>query len=137
MPAGAAYVRADVTRIADVEPMFARGLDAVCHIAGQVSIVRSFSDPVVDLRTNVEGTLNILRLCLRHKVRRLLCQLHDCTGSCRTFPTPKPRSAARTLITGSPSTRPKVRARDRVAAGLGFDFRVTSLRMYSVYGPGQ
>ena len=56
----------------DLEPAFARGLDAVCHIAGQVSIIRSFSDPVADLRTNVEGTLNVLQLCLKHKVPRLI-----------------------------------------------------------------
>ena len=34
---------------------FAAGLDAVCHIAGQVSLIRSFTDPAIDLRTNVAG----------------------------------------------------------------------------------
>ena len=56
VPPGAQYAYADVTRLAEVEPTFVRGLDAVCHVAGQVSILRSFSDPIADLRTNVEGT---------------------------------------------------------------------------------
>jgi hypothetical protein len=37
-------------------PTFAGGLDAFHHIAGQVSLIGSFTDPVVDLRTNVEST---------------------------------------------------------------------------------
>src|SRR5262245_18089780 len=72
VPPGADYFRGDVTRTADVEPVFARGLYAVCHIAGQVSILRSLSDPVADLRTNVEGTLNILQLCLKYREPRML-----------------------------------------------------------------
>jgi len=72
LPADVWFAKADVIRPDEVEPAFARGLDAVCHIAGQVSIIRSFSDPVADLRTNVEGTVNVLKLCLKHKVPRLI-----------------------------------------------------------------
>ena len=60
VPAGAKFILADVAEPPGLEPVFAQGLDAVCHIAGQVSIIRSFSDPIADLRTNVEGTLNVL-----------------------------------------------------------------------------
>src|SRR5262249_61741928 len=35
VPAGAKYIRADVTRLDQLEPVFAGGLDAVFHIAGQ------------------------------------------------------------------------------------------------------
>ena len=45
VPADVWFAKADVIRPDEVEPAFARGLDAVCHIAGQVSIIRSFSDP--------------------------------------------------------------------------------------------
>src|SRR6185295_2134109 len=72
VPRGTQFLRGDVTVPAEVEPAFAQGLDAVCNIAGQVSIIRAFSDPVADLRTNVEGTLNILQLCLKYQVPRLL-----------------------------------------------------------------
>ena len=54
------FTPGDVAKPEEIEPAFARGLDAVCHIAGQVSIIRSFTNPVLDLRTNVEGTLNVL-----------------------------------------------------------------------------
>ena len=139
VPAGAAYLRGDVTRIAEVEPAFARGLDAVCHIAGQVSIIRAFSDPVVDLRTNVEGTLNILQLCLKYQVPRLLyASSMTLYGDCRTVPTPETEECRPDSYYGIT----KLAAERYVHAtarrpDLGFDFHVTSLRMFSVYGPGQ
>lgn len=139
VPAGAQFTFADVTRPAEVEPVFAGGLDAVCHIAGQVSIIRSFSNPVVDLRTNVEGTLNILQLCLKYRVPRLVyASSMTIYGDCRVVPTPETepcrpdsyygitKHAAERYVHAT-ATRPD----------LSFAFRVTSLRMFSVFGPGQ
>ena len=139
VPAGALYALADVTLPAEVEPAFARGLDAVCHIAGQVSIIRSFSDPVVDLRTNVEGTLNILQLCLKYKVPRLIyASSMTLYGDIQTVPTPETepcRPDSYYGITKHAAERYVHSTAER--PDLGFEFRVTSLRMFSVYGPGQ
>jgi len=139
VPAGVRYALADVTRPAEVEPAFAQELDAVCHIAGQVSIIRSFSDPVADLRTNVEGTLNILKLCVKYKVPRLLyASSMTLYGDCRTVPTPETepcRPDSYYGITKHAAERYVHATAER--PDLGFDFRVTSLRMFSVYGPGQ
>ena len=65
VPSQAGFVLGDVARPAEIEPVFAQGVDAVCHIAGQVSIGRSFMDPVADLRTNTEGTVNVLQMCVK------------------------------------------------------------------------
>src|SRR5260370_315973 len=72
VPAAAKYFKVDVSRPDELEVAFARGVDAVCHIAGHVSLIGSFTDPVNDLRTNVQGTVNVLQLCLRYRVPRLL-----------------------------------------------------------------
>src|SRR5262249_38286922 len=72
VPRDAHYIKGDVSNIGDLEQAFALGIDAVCHIAGQVSLIRSFTDPTIDLRTNVEGTLNVLQLCLKCRVPRLV-----------------------------------------------------------------
>jgi UDP-glucose 4-epimerase len=139
VPAGARFLFGDVTRLEEMEPAFAAGLDAVCHIAGQVSIVRAFSDPVRDLRTNVEGTLNVLRLCQQYKVPRLIhASSMTLYGNCRTVPTPETEPANPDSYYGIT----KLAAERYVHAtaerpDIGFDFRVTSLRMFSVYGPGQ
>jgi UDP-glucose 4-epimerase len=139
VPAGAQYLRGDVTRPAEVEPAFAHGLDAVCHIAGQVSIIRAFSDPVADLRTNVEGTLRVLQLCLKYKVPRLIyASSMTLYGDGRTIPTPETEPAQPDSyygITKQAAERYVHATAER--PDLGFDFRATSLRMFSVYGPGQ
>lgn len=139
VPPGVRFVSADVTRPAEVEPTFAQGLDAVCHIAGQVSIMRSFSDPVADLRTNVEGTVRILQLCLKHKVPRLLyASSMTMYGDCRVVPTPETepcRPDSYYGITKHAAERYVHATAER--PDLGFEFRATSLRMFSVFGPGQ
>ena len=139
VPARAWYLRGDVTRPEEVEPAFARGLDAVCHIAGQVSIIRSFSDPVADLRTNVEGTVQILKLCLKYKVPRLIyASSMTLYGDCKHVPIAEDepcRPDSYYGITKYAAERYVHATAER--PDLDFDFSVTSLRMYSVYGPGQ
>lgn len=139
VPSGVWRSKSDVTRPAEIEPAFERGLDAVIHIAGQVSIIRSFDDPVADLRTNVEGTLNVVQMCVKYKVPRLLyASSMTIYGDCQTVPTPEiypcqpdsyygiTKHAAERYV-HSTAERPD----------LDFPFSVTSLRMFSVYGPGQ
>ncbi|MBX2805727.1 MAG: NAD-dependent epimerase/dehydratase family protein [Hyphomicrobiales bacterium] len=139
LPSEVAFTRADVIRIDEIDPVFAQGFDAVCHIAGQVSIIRSFDDPAADLRTNTEGTLNVLQLCLKYKIPKLVyASSMTIYGDCDTVPTPeahpcKPDSyygitkhAAERYV-HSTAERPD----------LDFPFNVTSLRMFSVFGPGQ
>jgi UDP-glucose 4-epimerase len=139
VPAGARFVFGDVTRPADLEALFARGIDAVCHLAGQVSIIRAFDNPVADLRTNVEGTINVVEMCLKHRVRRLIyASSMTAYGDTSVVPTPetepcRPDSyygitkfAAERFVHAT-ATRPD----------LDFRFDVTSLRMFSVFGPGQ
>src|SRR5687768_5619340 len=65
VPAAARYLKGDVARPDDLEPAFAGGLDAVFHVAGQVSLIRAFTDPGADLRTNVQGTLAVLQACVK------------------------------------------------------------------------
>src|SRR5262245_12377540 len=139
LPAGVKFALGDVAKVAEVEPAFASGLDAVCHIAGQVSIIRSFTNPVVDLRTNVEGTLNLLQLCLKYKVPRLLyASSMTLYGNCRTVPTPESEPCTPDSYYGITKLAAERYVHSTAERpDLGFDFQVTSLRMYSVYGPGQ
>jgi UDP-glucose 4-epimerase len=139
LPPDVWFAHADVARSEEIEPAFARGVDAVCHIAGQVSIIRSFTNPTVDMRTNVEGTLNVLQLCLKYKVPRLIyASSMTIYGNCKTVPTPETEPCWPDSYYGIT----KLAAERYVHAtaerpDLDFDFKVTSLRMYSVYGPGQ
>jgi UDP-glucose 4-epimerase len=139
LPKQAIYTRGDIVQESALEALFARGLDAVCHIAAQVSIVRSFSDPAVDLRNNVEGTLNVIKMCLKYKVQRLIyassMTLYGQVDNVPTAETDPCLPDSYYGITKYAAERYVHSTAER--PDLDFDFRVTSLRMYSVYGPGQ
>jgi UDP-glucose 4-epimerase len=138
-PSDAVYFRGDVANFRELETAFQAGVDAVCHIAGQVSIIRSFSDPVADLRTNVQGTINALQLCLKYKVPRFI-YASSMTNYGQTDVLPIPEThpcepASYYGITKYAAER-YVQTTGR-RADLGFDFQVTTFRMYNVYGPRQ
>ena len=89
----ATLVEGDVGDRASVDEVFAgERFDAVFHIAGQASIRLSFAEPEVDLRTNVIGTVNVLRACIESGV-----------------PTPRERE----LDDGLRRARPRADARGR------------------------
>lgn len=139
VPADARFVLGDVTRPQDLEPVFAAGLDAVCHLAGQVSIIRAFDNPVADLRTNVEGTINVVEMCVKHRVPRLIyASSMTAYGDTSVVPTPETepcRPDSYYGITKFAAERFVHATAER--PDLDFRFDVTSLRMFSVFGPGQ
>jgi UDP-glucose 4-epimerase len=139
VPARAQYLQGDIGNIDELGRAFKNDLDAVCHIAGQVSIIRSFSDPLIDLRTNVQGTLNVLQLCLKYHVRRLL-YASSMTVYSPASPLPTPEEAPCQPISYYGITKYAAERYVQITAervDLDFDFRVTCFRMYSVYGPRQ
>src|SRR6266851_3240237 len=139
VPRKAAFIRGDVASLGELEAAFEGGVDAVCHIAGQVSIIKSFTDPVADLRTNVQGTINVLQLCLKHKVPRLLYASSMTNyGQTEVLPIPETHPCEPTSyygITKFAAERYVHTTASRV--DLDFSFHVTSFRMYNVYGPRQ
>jgi len=136
---GALYFQGDVANIDDLERAFKNDLDAVCHIAGQVSILQSFTNPLVDLRTNIQGTVNVLQLCLKYRVPRVLyASSMSVYGQTDFLPTPENtpcKPVSYYGITKYAAERYVHSTAERV--DLVFDFHVTSFRMYNVYGPRQ
>jgi UDP-glucose 4-epimerase len=111
----------------------------VCHLAGQVSIIRAYDNPVADLRTNVEGTLQVVQMCLRHRVPRLVyASSMTAYGDASLVPTPETepcRPDSYYGITKYAAERYVHATAER--PDLEFPFSATSLRMFSVFGPGQ
>src|SRR5262245_13931264 len=139
VPAAALYHKGDVARLEDLQPVFRAGLEAVFHIAGQVSLIRSFTDPVIDLRTNIIGTVNVLQMCLRYRVPRLLfASSMTVYGNTDILPTPEETPCCPVSyygITKHAAERYVHTTAER--PDLDFPFQVTSFRMYNVYGPRQ
>jgi UDP-glucose 4-epimerase len=133
------YIKGDVACLQQLDAAFAHGPDAVLHIAGQVSLSRSFSDPTLDLRTNVEGTLNVLRLCLEHRVPRLLyASSMTVYGHSEALPTPEYAPCQPVSYYGVTKYAAERYVHTTAArVDLKLEFHVTSFRMYNVYGPRQ
>ena len=139
VPLQAEYVKGDVLRPEDLGPIFADGIDAVFHIAGQVSLIRSFSNPFADLRTNVEGTVNVLQHCLQHRVPRLLyASSMTVYASTAELPTPEETPCVPSSYYGiTKHAAERYVHTTAECTDFDFEFNVTSFRMYNVYGPRQ
>jgi UDP-glucose 4-epimerase len=91
------------------------------------------------LRTNIEGTLNVVRACLEFRVPRLLyASSMTVYGDCALLPTPEEAPAIPSSyygITKYAAERYALCTPDR--PDVDFDLAVTALRMFTVYGPGQ
>ncbi|OQY14607.1 MAG: hypothetical protein B6I30_00065 [Desulfobacteraceae bacterium 4572_187] len=88
VPEDACYIKGDVQNKSDVQKAFSKGIDVVFHVAGQASTIKSFHDPLSDLRTNLMGTVNVLQMCLEMKVPRILfASSMTCYGNPEKVPT--------------------------------------------------
>jgi UDP-glucose 4-epimerase len=67
----AVSIEGDITEPADVRNAL-KGVDAVIHCAAQVSVEKSFEDPLSDARTNVLGTVNLLHESVSAGVKRFI-----------------------------------------------------------------
>ena len=47
-------------------------IDIVSHHAAQIDVRKSVDDPLYDADVNVKGTLNLLDLCIKHKVKKII-----------------------------------------------------------------
>ncbi len=138
VPEAAVFVEGDVRERDTVEAVFsAARFDAVCHVAGQASISRSFASPEDDLDTNVLGTLNAIRSCLVHQVPRLV-YASSMTAYGQPSVVPTPESAACLPVSYYGVTK---LAGERYVQITGdrpdVSLDVTSLRMFNVYGARQ
>ena len=138
VPGEATLVEGDVGNRALVAEVVADGgFDAVLHIAGQASIRLSFAEPEVDLRTNVVGTVNVLRACVEAGVPRLVnASSMTAYGEPDVIPTSETVACVPVSYYGVTKY-----AAERYAHVTGarpdVDLAVTSLRMFNVYGPRQ
>ena len=108
--------------------------DAIIHIAGQKSDETSFEDPVYDLRSNTESTLLLLRFALKVGCNRFVYSSSMSVYGSQALKEvnedtlPKPLSCHGV---GMLASELYLRLYEQ------FGIRSTSLRLFSVYGPGQ
>lgn len=112
-----------------------RGREHVFHLAGLVSVPYSYAAPLSYLRTNIEGTLNVLQTAMEAKLQRIvLTSTSEVYGTARYVP----MDEAHPLQGQSPYSASKI-ATDKLgeAFHLSYGAPVVTVRPFNTYGPRQ
>ena len=68
---GAKIVKGDITNIKDLENVI-KNHDTIIHLAAQISVLDSIKNPDKTFQINVEGTNNVLSICEKNSVRKIV-----------------------------------------------------------------
>ncbi len=112
-----------------------KGQDIIFHLAALIAIPYSYFAPLSYIRTNVEGTLNVLEACRDFGVEKII---HTSTSETYGTAIYTPIDERHPLQGQSPYSASKIGA-DKVAESyyLSFGVPVATLRPFNTYGPRQ
>lgn len=112
-----------------------RGVDAVFHLAALIGIPYSYVSPLAYIRTNVEGTYNVLQACRDEGVSRVV---HTSTSEIYGTAQYVPINELHPVNPQSPYAASKSAA-DQLAISYyrSFELPVTVVRPFNTYGPRQ
>ncbi|HLZ39236.1 MAG TPA: SDR family NAD(P)-dependent oxidoreductase [Mycobacteriales bacterium] len=130
------FTRADVTDPHTVDLVAAARPEVVCHLAAQIEVRVSVSDPALDARLNIIGTINVLEGARRALSRKVV--FTSSGGSIYGEPERLPVSEQAPLDPHSPYAASKVAG--EVYLGVYrhlYGLQTTSLALGNVYGPRQ
>jgi len=112
-----------------------KGVDIIFHLAALIAIPYSYAAPLSYVRTNVEGTLNVLQSALRNQVGLVVhTSTSEVYGTARSIPI----NESHPLQGQSPYSASKIGA-DKIAEAfhLSFDLPVVTVRPFNTFGPRQ
>ena len=109
--------------------------EVVFHLAALIGIPYSYQTPLSYVRTNIEGTLNVLQVSREVGVERLV---HTSTSEVYGTPRRVPIDEEHPLRGQSPYSASKIGA-DKLAEAfhLSFGLPVATIRPFNTYGPRQ
>lgn len=112
-----------------------KGCDTVFHLAALIGIPYSYVSPMAYIKTNVEGTYNIVQSCREQGTENILV-----TSTSETYGTAQyvPIDEKHPLVGQSPYSASKIGA-DQMALSyyLSFNSPVKIVRPFNTYGPRQ
>lgn len=122
-------------RDADSVDEAARGVDYIFHLAALIGIPYSYSAPQSYIDTNITGTLNVLRVCRKNGIERLV---HTSTSEVYGSAQYIPMDERHPLVGQSPYSASKIAADQlAVAFNRSFNVPVVVARPFNTYGPRQ
>ncbi|HOC46379.1 MAG: dTDP-glucose 4,6-dehydratase [Syntrophorhabdaceae bacterium] len=66
------FVRGDIASVKDLEKVFAAPIDIIVNFAAESHVDRSIMDPDSFIRTNINGTFNLLEMARKKNTRRFI-----------------------------------------------------------------
>jgi NAD dependent epimerase/dehydratase len=112
-----------------------KGKDVVFHLAALIAIPYSYVAPISYVKTNIEGTLNVLEAARNFAVERVI---HTSTSETYGTAIYTPIDEKHPLQGQSPYSASKIGA-DKIAESyaLSFNLPVVTIRPFNTYGPRQ
>ncbi|MCL0102990.1 NAD-dependent epimerase/dehydratase family protein [Dehalococcoidia bacterium] len=110
------------------------GIDMVYHLAAKTYVPYSFENPKETYEVNVLGTLNILELCRRRNIRKIVYLSSYVYGQPKCLPIDEEHPVQPT----NPYMRSKILA-EELCRGYSYDYGIKCviLRAFNLYGIGQ
>lgn len=134
LPAEAEFIELDLARNDHLKFLPAVSYDAVCHLAAQSSGPASAELPYYDLQVNAASTLLLSRWCLQQQIPRFIyASSMAIYGDAASLPVREEAPCLPRSYYGVSKLTSEHLLRLASVDGLN----VTSMRMFSVYGPGQ
>ncbi|GAA0758190.1 NAD-dependent 4,6-dehydratase LegB [Clostridium sartagoforme] len=112
-----------------------KGKEVVFHLAALIAIPYSYLSPMAYVRTNVEGTTNVLEACRTHDVQKII---HTSTSETYGTALYVPIDEKHPMQGQSPYSASKIGA-DKMAESFyrSFNMPITTIRPFNTYGPRQ
>lgn len=123
--------------IRDFDSVFSamKGIDEVFHLAALIGIPYSYVSPLAYIKTNIEGTYNVLQSAKLLNTKNIII-----TSTSETYGTAQfvPITEKHPIVGQSPYSATKISA-DNLAASFfrSFDLPVKIVRPFNIYGPRQ
>jgi len=112
-----------------------KGQEIVFHLAALIAIPYSYLSPMAYIRTNVEGTANVLEACRDYEVQKVI---HTSTSETYGTALYVPIDEKHPMQGQSPYSASKIGA-DKIAESYyrSFNLPVATIRPFNTYGPRQ
>ncbi|SHK01172.1 NAD-dependent 4,6-dehydratase LegB [Tepidibacter formicigenes] len=112
-----------------------KGQDVVFHLAALIAIPYSYQSPMAYVRTNVEGTANVLQACREYETEKIV---HTSTSETYGTALYVPIDEKHPLQGQSPYSASKIGA-DKIAESFyrSFNMPIATIRPFNTYGPRQ
>jgi NAD dependent epimerase/dehydratase len=111
------------------------GIDTVFHLAALIGIPYSYVSPLAYIKTNIEGTYNVLQAAKSLKTKNVLI-----TSTSETYGTAQyvPMNESHPMVGQSPYSASKIGA-DNIGVSYyrSFELPVKIVRPFNIYGPRQ